>query len=164
MGVAVTAPVGTLFGETSHHALPELCCHTWPWLPAACRLVQHYQSLQCSLTCFCQPFSGVCDCSCWPCLKRKYLYLPPVGPVCVIHGLPPKLQRKVKVNNPISLQSLAAGRTEKDILAVLIFILTMFVSMFHDHLGLLWYKHPLVLVLNAFSAARSCRKTRWLRT
>lgn len=36
------------------------------------------------------------------------------------------------------------------ILSALIFILTMLVNMFHDHLGLVWYKHPLVLVVNAF--------------
>lgn len=39
------------------------------------------------------------------------------------------------------------------ILSVLIFILTMLVNMFHDHLGLVWYKHPLVLLVDAFSAA-----------
>lgn len=46
---------------------------------ASCRLqaVQHYQ--QCSLTCFCHPLFSVWDCSPWPCLKGKYLYLPPVG-------------------------------------------------------------------------------------
>lgn len=46
---------------------------------ASCRLqaVQHYQ--QCSLTCFCHPLFSAWDCSPWPCLKGKYLYLPPVG-------------------------------------------------------------------------------------
>lgn len=33
----------------------------------------------------------------------------------------------------------------------------MLVNIFHDHLGLVWYKHPLVLAVNAFSAARSER-------
>lgn len=32
---------------------PRPSSHIWPWLPTACRLVQHYQSLRCSRTCFC---------------------------------------------------------------------------------------------------------------
>lgn len=108
--------------ETSHHALSKLSCHIWPPLPAACRLVQHNWSLQCSLTCFCHLFSGVCDCSHWPCLKRKYFYLPPAGPVWrhgVIHDLRSKQQWKVKGEDPFFFVVICSRKNRTPLLAKL---------------------------------------------